>query len=69
MSWFKRVVDDYFDDSSTDSFDNNSSDSDIYDEANEVGNPASPVWDGSEVHTNPYGSDPSMPDSNDVNSD
>ena len=69
MSWFKRVFDDYFDDNSTDSSDNNGSDSDIYDESNEVGNPASPVWDGSEVHTNPYGPDPTMPDPNEVNSD
>ncbi len=69
MSWFKRVFDDYFDDQSKESYQNNGSDPDMYDEANEVGNPTSPVWDGSEVHTNPYGTDPTVPDPNEVNSD
>jgi hypothetical protein len=68
MSWFKRVVDDYFDDKSSDANDNGS-DPDIYDDSNEVSNPASPLWDGSDVHSNPYGTDPSMPDPNEVNSD
>jgi hypothetical protein len=63
MSFFKRVFDDYFDEGNKDG------DSDSYDETNQIGDPGNPVWDGSEVHSTPFGSDPTVPDSNEINSD
>lgn len=59
MSWFKWV-DDCFDDKS---------DFDSYDESNQISDPDNPIWKGSEIHTDPFGTDPTMPDPNDVNSD
>jgi hypothetical protein len=64
MSLFKRVFDDYFDDPN-----DKKDDPDLYDESNQIGDPGNPVWDGSEVHSNPYGTDPTMPDPNEINSD
>jgi hypothetical protein len=63
MSLFKRVFDDYFED------DNNTDDPDLYDENNQIGDPGNPVWNGSEVHSTPFGTDPTTPDSNEINSD
>ena len=68
MSYFKRFFDDYFDDRAKEIIENGN-DSDSYDENNEVGNPQNPIWDGSDVHYNPYGTDPTLPDFNDVNQD
>ena len=64
MSWFNRVFDDYLDDNSS-----NNGDPDLYDESNQIGDPGNPVWDGSEVHSSPFGTDPTTPDPNEVNSD
>jgi hypothetical protein len=64
MSLFKRVFDDYFDDQSDDK-----DDPDLYDESNQISNPGNPVWEGSDVHTNPYGTDTTVPDPNEINSD
>jgi len=64
MSWFNRVFEDYFDDGR-----NDSNDPDLYDENNQIGDPGNPVWDGSDVHSTPYGSDPTVPDPNEVSSD
>jgi hypothetical protein len=61
MSWFKWV-DDYFENEGN-------NDSDSYDESNQISDPRNPVWEGSEIHTDPFGTDPTMPDPNDVNSD
>ncbi len=44
-------------------------DQDEFDEGGDANDPNNPIWDGSEIHTNPYGSDPAMPDPNDVNQD
>jgi hypothetical protein len=44
-------------------------DTDIYDENNEVTDPTNPIWDGSDVHISPYGTDPTLPDPNEVNPD
>jgi hypothetical protein len=63
MSFFKRVFDDYLDD------DKNGDDPDLYDENNQIGDPGNPVWNGSEVHSTPFGTDPTAPDSNEINSD
>ncbi|MDZ7288301.1 MAG: hypothetical protein ONB44_00005 [candidate division KSB1 bacterium] len=64
MSFCRRIFNDYFDDGVS-----ISDDSDSYDEKNEISNPTNPVWDGSEIHTNPYGTDPTAPDPNEVNPD
>ena len=64
MSWFNRVFEDYFDDDR-----NDSSDPDLYDDSNPIGDPGNPVWDGSDVHSTPLGTDPTVPDPNEVNSD
>lgn len=64
MSWFNRVFEDYFDD---DRKDNN--DPDLYDVNNQIGDPGNPVWDGSDVHSTPLGTDPTVPDPNEVSSD
>lgn len=60
MSYFNRILDDYFDDEN---------DSDSYDDANESNDPANPIWEGSEVHYNPYGIDPTLPDKNEISLD
>ena len=69
MGLFKRFFDDYFDDRAHEISEKGGDDADSYDEAHEVTDPSSPIWNGSEVHTNPYGSDPNLPDPNEVNQD
>jgi len=64
MSLFKRIFEDYFDDDG-----NNNGDPDLYDESNQIGNPGNPVWDGSDVHSTLYGTDPTVPDPNEINPD
>jgi len=65
MSWFKRVLEDYFEQDTNDKKD----DPDIYDQNNEANEPENPIWNGSDIHSNPYGPDPNLPDPNEVNSD
>jgi hypothetical protein len=69
MSLLKRFFDDYFDERAKDIYDQDNDDFDVYDEGHEVNDPGSPIWDGSEVHINPYGPDPTLPDPNEVNQD
>lgn len=69
MGFFRRVFDDYFDDRAKEISENGSEDSDSYDDGNELNNPASPVWDGSEVHYNPFGGEPELPGINEVSQD
>jgi hypothetical protein len=64
MSRFSRIFGDCFDETR-----HSSEDPDIYDERNEVTDPSNPIWDGSDVHNNPYGTDPTIPDQNEINSD
>lgn len=45
------------------------SDTDSFDEENEINNPANPVWEGAEVHQTRYGPDPTVPDPNEVTGD
>lgn len=66
MGCLKRFFDDYFDDRSQEINENGGYDPDEYDEAN---NPSNPIWDGSDIHYNQYGTDPTLPDPNDVNQD
>ena len=58
------VVDGFFDDVEEDD-----DDPDLYDDSNQIGDPANPVWDGSDVHTNPYGTDTTVPDPNEITGD
>lgn len=44
-------------------------DQDLYDEHNDINDPSNPIWQGSEVHQTPYGSDPTIPDPNEINQD
>lgn len=44
-------------------------DTDCYDEKNDVTNPSNPIWDGSEVHSTPFGTDPTVPDPNEITQD
>jgi hypothetical protein len=69
MGLFKRFFDDYFDDRAKEISENGGEDTDSYDETNEVMDPHSPIWKGSEIHSNPYGPDPTLPDPNEVNQD
>ncbi len=69
MGLLRRFLDDYFDDRAKEISENGGDDSDSYDDANDATNPINPVWDGSEVHYNPYGIDPTLPDPNEINSD
>jgi hypothetical protein len=64
MSRFSRIFGDFFDETRQ-----TSEDPDVYDELNEVNEPDNPIWDGSDIHNNPYGTDTTLPDSNEVNSD
>lgn len=66
MGLFKIFFDDYFDDRAKEISENGGNDNDEYDEAN---NPSNPIWDGSDVHSNPYGTDPTLPDPNEVSQD
>lgn len=44
-------------------------DADQYDDTNAVTDPDNPIWQGSEIHTSPLGTDPRMPDANAVTQD
>lgn len=66
MGLFRKFLDDYFDDTAIEISRNGGNDPDEYDEVN---NPENPIWDGSEIHRNPYGVDPTLPDPNEVNQD
>jgi hypothetical protein len=69
MGLWKKIFDDYFDDRAYDISHNGGNDSDSYDEGHEVNDPHSPIWQGSEIHINPYGADPNLPDPNELNQD
>ncbi|MDZ7288302.1 MAG: hypothetical protein ONB44_00010 [candidate division KSB1 bacterium] len=69
MGLLTRFLNDYFDERAKEIDENGSDDTDIYDDRNEVIDPRSPVWDGSEIHITPYGPDPTLPDPNEVNQD
>lgn len=66
MGLFKRFFDDYFDDRAKEIGENGVNDPDSYDENNDVNKPDNPIWNGSDVHYNPYGPDPTLPDPNEV---
>jgi len=44
-------------------------DADQYDDTNAATDPNNPIWQGSEIITNPRGADPRMPDANEVTQD
>jgi hypothetical protein len=44
-------------------------DSDQYDESGAANDPGNPIWQGSEIHNNPYGTDPNIADANEVTQD
>ena len=69
MGLWRKVFDDYFDDRAGEISHNGIVDSDCYDEQNEVNDPHNSIWEGSEVYSNPYGADPSLPDPNELNQD
>jgi hypothetical protein len=69
MGLWRKIFDDYFDDRANEISRNGGDDSDMYDERNEVTDPHNPIWRGSEVHINPYGVDPTLPDPNEMNQD
>jgi hypothetical protein len=69
MGLFKRFFEDYFDDRAKEISEKGGDDTDSYDESHEVTDPSSPIWKDSEIHTNPYGPDPTLPDPNEVNQD
>ncbi len=69
MGLWRKVFDDYFDDRAGEISRNSIVDSDCYDEHNEVNDPGNPIWEGSEVHSHPYGDDPYQPDPNELNQD
>ena len=69
MGLFKRFFDDYFDDRAKEISENGGNDGDSYDDKQNVNDPQNPIWDGSDIHYNPYGTDPALPDPNEVNQD
>lgn len=69
MGLFKRFFDDYFDDRAKEISENGGNDGDSYDDNYNVNDPQNPIWDGSDIHYNPYGTDPTLPDPNEVNQD
>jgi hypothetical protein len=69
MGRLRRFFDDYFDDRAKDIYEHDGDDPDMYDEAGEATDPNSPIWDGSEIHINPFGPDPTLPDPNEVTQD
>jgi len=69
MGLWRKVFDDYFDDRANEISRNGGVDSDLYDEGNDVTDPHNPIWQDSEVHINPYGVDPTLPDPNELNQD
>lgn len=44
-------------------------DTDSFDDENEINDPANPVWQGSDIHSTPFGPDPTVPDPNEVTGD
>lgn len=69
MGLFRRFFDDYFDDRAKEINENGGNDGDSYDDNHDVNDPQNPIWDGSDIHPNPYGTDPALPDPNEVNQD
>ncbi len=69
MGLFKRFFDDYFDERTKEISKNGGNDSDSYDDNHDVNDPHNPIWDGSDIHSNPYGTDSTLPDPNEVNQD
>lgn len=63
MAQLSKLFGDFFEDG------NRSDDSDSYDDSSEVNSPGNPIWDGSDVHYNPFGTDTTLPDPNEVNPD
>lgn len=64
----KRFID-FFDETSLEISRNGGVDPDGDDSNNEINDPNNPVWDGSEIKYNPYGSDPGLPDPNEITQD
>lgn len=69
MGLWRKVFDDYFDECANEISRSGGVDSDSFDERNDVTDPYNPIWQGSEVHSNPYGVDPTLPDPNELNQD
>jgi hypothetical protein len=69
MGLWRKIFDDYFDDRSHEIGQNGGVDSDMYDEHNTIIDPNNPIWQGSEIHFNPHGTDPTLPDPNELNQD
>lgn len=69
MGLFLRFLDDYFDEAAIEIANNGGNDSGEYDDNSFATDPNNPIWDGSEIHYNPYGVDPSVPDPNEVSQD
>jgi hypothetical protein len=69
MGLLKYLSRGYFDECAREISAQGVEDPDSYDEGNEVNHPGNPIWEGSEIHITPYGSDPTLPDPNEVNQD
>lgn len=69
MGLWRKVFDDYFDERANEISRSGGVDSDSFDDRNDVTDPYNPIWQGSEVHSNPYGVDPTLPDPNELNQD
>jgi hypothetical protein len=69
MGFWRKAFEDYFDERGYEISRGGGNDNDSYDERNEVMDPGNPIWRDSEVHINPYGTDPTMPDPNELNQD
>jgi hypothetical protein len=69
MGLFRRFFDDYFDERAKEISENGGNDADSYDDNHDANDPQNPIWDGSNIHYNPYGTDPTLPDPNEVNQD
>jgi len=69
MGFWRKIFDDYFDERAYEINHRGGNDSDCYDEGQEVTDPNNPIWRGSEIHINPYGTDPTLPDPNELNQD
>jgi hypothetical protein len=63
------ILDCYFDLRSVAIHSDDIPDTDEYDDAGAVNDPNNPIWQGSEIHNNPRGTAPHMPDANEVTQD
>lgn len=63
------ILDGYFDLRSLAIHSDDIPDADEYDATGAVNDPNNPIWQGSEIHTNPRGVDPGRNHANDVNQD